>query len=487
MSKTIRFLLGDDVREVAVDDPACTVLEYLRGSERRCGTKEGCAEGDCGACTVVLGEADGAGGVRYRTVNSCIQFLPTLDGRHLLTVEDLADPADGSLHPVQAALAEGYGAQCGFCTPGFVMSLYAFHRSGRAATPDAISDHLAGNLCRCTGYRPIIEAAQRAAELPVPPRQTAREAAAADLLCAWSVTAESLAIETDAGAFYAPLTLAEAISLRVSHPQATLLAGGTDVGLWVTKQHRHLSPVLWLGRVKELQQIISGPDSLFIGAGVSFEDALPHVGALHPDLAELLRRIGSVQVRAAGTLGGNIANGSPIGDSMPALIALGAVLHLAGPEGERRMPLEEFYLAYRRTALGAAEIVTGVTIPRLTASRRFGAYKISKRFDQDISALCPAFCLTLEGETITAARIAFGGMAGTPARAPLTEAALTGKPFAAETFRSAMEKLAADYQPLSDMRASAAYRTVAARNCLWRFWLEQSGAEQVRLDPRGEV
>ncbi|MFD2264912.1 xanthine dehydrogenase small subunit [Lacibacterium aquatile] len=487
MGETIRFLLGSEVREVRVDDPNRTVLEFLREEERRRGTKEGCAEGDCGACSVVVGEADGRGGVRYKPVNACIQFLGSLDGKQLITVEDLADPVSGALHPVQQAMAEGGGAQCGFCTPGFVMALYSFHREGHEATPEAVSDQLAGNLCRCTGYRPILDAAAKAAPLPIPDHQKHYEQTAAEQLGAWAANAGDLEIKGADGSFLSPVSLTEALVLRRRFPQATLLAGGTDVGLWVTKQHRRLDPVIYLGRVPELLRIEESETSVTIGAAVTFQDALPVLAKIHPDLGELVRRIGSTQVRAAGTLGGNIANGSPIGDSMPALIALGATLHLAGPGGKRSMPLEDFYIAYRKTALGPDEILEAVTVPRLGEGQIFATYKISKRFDQDISAVCPAYCLTVSGETISQARIVHGGMAGTPARAPKAEAALVGKPFGAPGIQAAMAALGEDYQPMTDMRASADYRLTVARNCLWRFYLAQNCEAGTRLDPRKGV
>lgn len=487
MGDTIRFLLGSEVREVRVGDPNRTVLDYLRIEERRRGTKEGCAEGDCGACSVVVGEADGKGGVRYKPLNACIQFLGTLDGKQLITVEDLADPQTGALHPVQQAIAEGGGAQCGFCTPGFVMALYSFHREGHPATPEAVSDQLAGNLCRCTGYRPIVDAAAVAANQPIPAHQVALEKEAADLLGAWVATQGDLEVIGSDGSFFAPTSLTQALILRRRFPQATLLAGGTDVGLWVTKQHKRLDPVIWLGKVPELLRIEEDENAVTIGAAVTFQDALPVLAKIHPDLGELIRRIGSTQVRAAGTIGGNIANGSPIGDSMPALIALGATLHLAAPSGKRSIPLEEFFIAYRKTALAVDEIVEAITVPRLADGQLFATYKISKRFDQDISAICPAYCLTVEGGVVTEARITHGGMAGTPARAHKAEAALIGKPFGAASVQAAMAALAEDYQPLSDMRASADYRMVAARNCLWRFYLAQDAAAVVWIDPRKGV
>ncbi len=482
VSSRPRFLLGLEPRTLDLADPTRTVLEYLRLDERRRGTKEGCAEGDCGACTVALGECGADGVVRYRAVNACIQFAATLDGKQLVTVEDLAEGE--RLHPVQQALVDAHGSQCGFCTPGFVMSMYVGHETDKAAgaLPDrqAINDRLAGNLCRCTGYRPIVDAALAAASEPAPAQADRLRAAAAAALPALA-RADTLAIEADGRRYFAPATLDQAADLLAQWPEATLLAGGTDVGLWVTKLHKRLDTVIYLGDVVELNGIVERPGHWWIGAGATYNEALAAFAGLHPDLAELVRRIGSLQIRNAGTLGGNIGNASPIGDSMPALIALGAQLHLRRGAAGRVMPIEDYFLGYRRTALQPGELIVGVEIPKLAANQRFATYKVSKRFDQDISAVCPAYRLTLDDQGVIAeARIAHGGMAAIPARAPRTEAALTGRPWTAETVAAAMAALADDYAPIDDMRASAGYRLKVARNLLRRFHLATT-APQTRV------
>jgi len=476
---TIRFYRQGAVHEVR-DVPATrTVLQHLREDLRCTGTKEGCAEGDCGACTVVIGELNAHGALELKAVNACIQFLPTLDGRALFTVEDLR-AADGALHPVQQAMLDCHGSQCGFCTPGFVMSMWALYENQPAGAGlparDEINAALSGNLCRCTGYRPIVEAAQKMFDYP----RIALDRAAL------TRTLESIrrdetfeytgpdARGADFGtpAFYAPLTVDAFAELRARHPHARIVAGSTDVGLWVTKQFRELGDVLFIGNVAELKTIERDAQTLTIGAAASLEAAYAALAVDYPELAELWARFASLPIRNAGTLGGNVANGSPIGDSMPALLALDAQAVLRRESTIRTLPLDAFYTGYQKTALAAGEFVAAIRVPRPATHLRFRTYKVSKRYDQDISAVCGAFALHIENGVIAEARIAFGGMAATPQRAHHAEAALTGAAWDEATARRAMEALATDYQPLTDMRASSAYRLKVARNALWRFHLE---------------
>ena len=472
MSQPIRFHYRGAVHTVADASPTRTVLQHLREDLHCTGTKEGCAEGDCGACTVVIGELQDDT-LSLKAVNSCIQFLPTLDGRALFTVEDLRQ-ADDTLHPVQQAMVECHGSQCGFCTPGFVMSLWGLYLkredSGQQGAPcrKEIDDTLSGNLCRCTGYRPIIEAAQRMTELP--PVTMAREPVTAALRALRRDA--PLHYEFDGRRFDAPRTLAQLADLRAAWPEATLLAGSTDVGLWVTKQLRELKHIIYLGQVEDLQQVTEIDGFLDIGAGVTLEAAYAAICGHYPQLADMRQRFASLPIRNAGTLGGNVANGSPIGDSMPWLIALGAEVVLHSTNGPRVLSLDRFYLGYQKKDMQTGEVVAAVRVPLPRAGVQFRTYKLSKRFDQDISAVCAAFALTLDCERVADVRIAYGGMAATPARALATEAALRGQDWNEATLDVAIAAMEKDYAPLSDMRASASYRMRIAKNLLRRFWLE---------------
>jgi xanthine dehydrogenase small subunit len=467
MRDTLRFLLGDALIEIANCDPTLTVLDWLRLDRRLTGSKEGCAEGDCGACTVVVGRLDG-GRLRYEAINACIRFLPTLDGCQVLTVEHLKGP-DGSLHPVQQAMVDCHGSQCGFCTPGIVMSLFALWLNEDAPTVSRIEDALAGNLCRCTGYEPIIAAAQRmSAGGGDRPDRKAVAARLHDL-----ADEETLALSGPGGRFLAPATVAVLADLVAAHPQATLVAGATDVGLWVTKGMRRLDPVISLGRIAALQEIADRGDHLVFGAMATHAEVRPVLASLSPQLDELMRRFGGEQVRNAGTIGGNIANGSPIGDLPPALIALGATLVLRRGGEQRQIPLENFFLDYRKQDRREGEFVEAVIVPRPGPDALIHVSKISKRFDEDISAVCGAFLLRLDSAgRIAEARLAYGGMAGTPKRAGAAEAALTGRAWGEAAVNAAIAALASDFTPLSDMRASAGYRLTVAGNLLRRFLIE---------------
>jgi xanthine dehydrogenase small subunit len=445
------------------------VLQWLREDARCTGTKEGCAEGDCGACTVVIGELDAAGELQLKPVNACIQFLPTLDGKALFAVEDIA-PASGVLHPAQQGMVDCHGSQCGFCTPGFVMSLWAsyerHHDAGEVPSRQQLADELSGNLCRCTGYRPILDAGQ--AMFRAAPVRLDRAPVIAALQALQSAPPLHLA-----SGFHAPRTLAEFAALRAARPQARVLAGGTDIGLWVTKQFRDLGELLYIGEVAELKRVEVDDDHIVIGAAASLEEAWQALANEWPTLRDVWLRFASLPIRRAGTMGGNVANGSPIGDAAPALMALGAVVVLNRDGQLRRLALEDFYLGYMKNALRPGEFVQALEVPRRGArAQAVRVYKISKRFDSDISALCAGLAIDLQGANVAEVRIAYGGMAATVCRAARAEAALRGQPWTEATLKAGMAALAQDYTPLSDMRASADYRLQVARNLLRRFWLE---------------
>ena len=462
---TIRFILDGEVIEVAGIDPTRTVLQFLREDLRRKGTKEGCAEGDCGACTVVIAEA-GDEGITHRAVNACIQFLPTLDSKTLFTVESLA--GDGDLHPVQEALVRQHGSQCGFCTPGFVMSMFALYEQNANPSRQEIDDALAGNLCRCTGYRPIISAATEMHSLPrrtIPVDEEALRQIQRDAM---------LVVEHWGKRFFAPRSTDELAAVCAENPEATILAGGTDIGLWVTKQHRDLKTIIYTGNVSELCDIVVDEQGIDIGAAASLSDAMQVIVEHYPGLEELFRRFASPPIRNAGTLGGNIANGSPIGDSMAALMVIDTSLILRLGEVEREVLLSDFYHDYMVNDLQSGEFVSRIRIPLPDDGAIVRSHKWSKRFDQDISAVCTAYRLVTDGNAVTSFRMACGGLAATVRRASKTEAVVNGQPWSAETVEAACDALAEDFAPISDMRASADIRLLACQNLLRRFFAESA-------------
>jgi len=475
ISHAIRFILNDE--EIALTDvaPDETLLDYLRLTRRLRGSKEGCAEGDCGACTVLIGRVMGDE-IIYDSVTACIRFVGSLHGTHVVTVEHLA-AKDGALHPVQQAMVDYHGSQCGFCTPGIVMSLYGLWMRDPHPTQPAIEKALQGNLCRCTGYAPIIKAAKAISSYGAPEADPLRAERIA-LKGRIKALNDGSRVEID-GKIIIPASLDDFASIYEANPKATILAGSTDVGLWVTKFMRDISPAIFIGHLQELKRIAENDSELRYYAGVSYSEALPTLTTWFPELAELWDRIAGEQIRNMGTIGGNIANGSPIGDTPPALIALGAKLHLRRGEHRREIRLEDYFLAYGKQDRQPGEFVESVTIPHLPDGEKFAAYKISKRREEDISALCGAFRVFVnDAGSVGMVRIAFGGMAATPKRAKTVEAALIGKPWTMPTIDAAISAFAEDYQPLSDMRASAEYRLLAAQNLLRRFFLETTGQGQ---------
>lgn len=487
--RPLRFIRRGQTAALHDVPPDRTLLEVLREDLGCTGTKEGCGEGDCGACTVVLGE-ERDGKLHYSAVNSCIRLAHSVDGMALWTVEDLAEdplirpagpaaPEDKSitLHPAQEAMVQCHGSQCGFCTPGFVMSLFGMYQNhvchGQPITRELAQEELSGNLCRCTGYRPILDAAQQMAALPpvaVDEAQLLRQ------------LAQLQAPAGDGTAYLAPTTLPALLAARAAHPGAQVVAGCTDVGLWVTKMHKQYAQVLDVTRAAELLQLAEDEHQIRIGAAVSLTDAFAALVRQWPHLHSFATRFAGLPVRNSGTLGGNVANGSPIGDSMPLLIALRAQIVLASVRGERSLPLEDLYTGYRQNVMAPDELLVRIIVPRPGVTEALRAYKISKRFDDDISAVCLVVNLDIEAGLVRRASIGAGGVAATPARARQTEAALSGQPWSSQTVKQAADALQAEFSPISDMRASGAYRRTVLASLLQRFWLESQGQEAVSVE-----
>ncbi|CAN7598595.1 xanthine dehydrogenase small subunit [Acidovorax sp. LjRoot118] len=487
--RPLRFIRRGQPAALHDVPPDRTLLEVLREDLGCTGTKEGCGEGDCGACTVVLGE-ERHGKLHYSAVNSCIRLAHSVDGMALWTVEDLAEdplirpagPAPSAekaitLHPAQEAMVQCHGSQCGFCTPGFVMSLFGMYQNhvchGQPITRELAQEELSGNLCRCTGYRPILDAAQQMASLPpvaVDEAQVLRQ------------LAQLQAPAADGTAYLAPTTLPALLAARAAHPGAQVVAGCTDVGLWVTKMHKQYAQILDVTRAAELLHLGEDAQQITIGAAVSLTDAFAALTRQWPQLHSFATRFAGLPVRNSGTLGGNVANGSPIGDSMPLLIALRAQIVLASTRGERTLALEDLYTGYRQNVIAPDELLVRIVVPRPGVTEALRAYKISKRFDDDISAVCLVINLDIEAGVVRRASIGAGGVAATPARARQTEAALTGQPWSAETVQKAADALQAEFSPISDMRASGAYRRTVLASLLQRFWLESQGQDAVSVE-----
>ena len=476
--QAIHFVRRGEIVALSNVPPTRTLLEVLREDLHCTGTKEGCNEGDCGACTVVLGEAQGDH-IQYSAVNSCIRLAHSVNGLALWTVEDLA-AADGTLHPAQQALVQCHGSQCGFCTPGFAMSLFGLYqnqvRRGEPITRQVAQEALSGNLCRCTGYRPILDAAQQMTQRPLVPIDETSLLQKLQLL-----TQVDKGLEPDSS-YISPLNLAALLSARAAHPDAQLVAGCTDVGLWINKLHMNFKKVLNVSRVQELRCVEDTPEYIAIGAAVTLTEAFAALVKDRPQLHTFATRFAGLPVRNAGTLGGNVANGSPIGDSMPLLIALRTRVVLMSLRGSREMPLEQLYTGYRQNVMAPDEVLAWIKVPKPTPGERSRVYKISKRFEDDISAVCLAINLQLDGDTVVAASIGVGGVAATPVRAAQTEAALVGQAWSQATVRQAMEVLRGEFSPISDMRASAAYRVQVLGNLLQRYWLESQGVPQINLE-----
>jgi xanthine dehydrogenase small subunit len=466
----IQFLVNQELRNEHALDPNMTVLQYLREHLGKSGTKEGCASGDCGACTVVVGELEEDGqSLRYRSLNSCLTFVSSLHGKQLISVEGLKH--QGELHSVQKAMADCHGSQCGFCTPGFVMSLFALQKNSNGADTQQAQEALAGNLCRCTGYRPILAAAEQSCATPCRDQFDAQQA---QTIARLKAIAPSETGELNSGdkRCLVPLTVADLADLYSSHPEARLLAGGTDLALEVTQFHKTLPVMIYVGNVAELKRIDKTATHLEIGAATPLTDCYGALSDEYADFGALLHRFASLQIRNQGTLGGNIGNASPIGDSPPLLIALDAQVVLRQGQRQRVLPLEDYFIDYRITARQDSEFIEKIIVPRASNDWTFRAYKVSKRLDDDISAVCAAFNLSIENGVVSGVRIAFGGMAAIPKRARACEAALRGKPWNQATLERACQALGEDFSPLSDFRASKEYRLLTAQNLLRKYFIE---------------
>lgn len=475
----VRFLLNNTAHTLDKVDPNTSVLDYLREHLDRVGSKEGCASGDCGACTVVLGEL-AAEGIKYSAINACITPIGNLHGKQLITVEDLKGPE--GLHPVQKAMVDCHGSQCGFCTPGFVMSMFAYRKSNSQPQRESIIEALGGNLCRCTGYRPILDAAVQMYEPSLEDQFSTAEASTVESLLKITAIDEPVELSGHGRNYFAPSSSDEMATLLAQHPDATLVAGGTDLSLEITQFLKEFGTLIYTGRVQELLQIRSTEQSIELGAAVTYSDCKSLLCDEYPDLHELIDRLGSRQIRNQGTVGGNVGNASPIGDMPPVLIALNAELVLRSSAGRRTLPVEEYFISYKVTAQQPGEFIESIILPRAKPGYDFRAYKVSKRLEDDISAICGVFHINIDNGIIIDASIAFGGMAEIPKRAGQCEKALLNQPWNESTVKLAMNALADDYTPISDFRASAEYRTQVSKNLLQRLFLETSlVSEPVRV------
>lgn len=474
MQSAITFVLDGRLHRIDFRQPGLrpttTVLQFLRSLPTHKGVKEGCAEGDCGACTVVFGQVNQDGRIRYRSVDSCLVFLPMLHGKQLITVENVCSET-GALHPVQQAMVDHDGSQCGFCTPGFIMSMLALYKSQSHPSRHEIDDALTGNLCRCTGYRPIIAAAAEACAQKGQDHFSSNEAHVAALLK--SIPSGSVHIQTEDQHYHRPATLAEAVSLKHRYPEALIISGATDVALRVTKRHELLPAILDISGTEELREVSDAADSIHLGAGMVLSDVMGAIENTFPALHSMLSVFGSQQIRNLATIGGNLGTASPIGDTLPVLIAYGASVILESINGRREVAVADFITGYRKTVRRPDEIITRLRIPKPHNGIAVRSYKVSKRKDLDISTVSAGFRLELTSrQHVQSVVLAFGGMAESVKRASRAETALIGRPWVRETIEEVMPLLANEFSPISDARAGAGMRRIAASNLLLKFWTD---------------
>ena len=478
----IRFFLNSEWVTVTDADPSCTILSFLRTEMMQNSVKEGCAAGDCGACTLMVAEASEKG-LTFYTINSCIALLRHLHNRYLFTASSLGVPGLNELHPVQQAMVDFHGAQCGFCTPGVVMSLAALYQqtlqqggSLSALTDEDIHQALSGNLCRCTGYTPILRAAKALDSYPQQNLAAALEAT--EGVQEWQPSGAESILEQGGRRLFQPQSCSELHHLLAAYPDAWLWAGGTDLGLELTQRFKAPDTIIQLERIAELQGISEQEEDIVIGAMTSYTSLEHGLANPFPSIARLVHRIASRQIRNLGTLGGNIANASPIGDMPPVFLSLSTTLLLDGVDGPRELPLQDFFINYKQTALKQGEYIAAVKVKKLAADERLFCWKISKRSDDDISALMMAIWLKTDGTTINDIRIACGGMAAIPKRALHTENALRHQPLTLDSARNAASAISKDFKPMSDVRATAEYRLQVAGNLLQKLVIEYQASDK---------
>ena len=477
VSNTIQFIYNNQICSIENPDPNKTVLDYVRNDLKKNGTKEGCAEGGCGACTVVLGELKNSK-LLYKSINSCISFLPSINGKHLILVEDLMSKKN-ELHPIQEAMVKFHGSQCGFCTPGFIMSLFAMYKNFEKFDDEIIEETLSGNLCRCTGYRPIIDAAKSLNNKKDNDHFKKDQAKIISLLK--KINNNEVEIFHKNKKYFSPKSLNNLKKIIKKNPHSYFLSGGTDLSLEVTKLRGEIKSIISLNSVKELKFVKKNKNYIEVGAGVSLYNFQNIIKSYYLDFYNILKRYGSVQIRNVGTVSGNIATASPIGDTLPLLLSLDAVIKIQTKDTLKIIPLDQFFISYRKTKLKKGDFVYSVKIP-INKKNYFKAYKISKRFDDDISTVCASFNLLIKNNKIVKAKIAYGGMSEIPKRATSIEKILDNSIFSKELFLKAQNLIKDDFSPIDDMRASRNYRIEIAKNLLMKFFYEISKKKNIRIN-----
>tara|TARA_Y100000287_G_scaffold172144_1_gene159147 strand:+ start:321 stop:1757 length:1437 start_codon:yes stop_codon:yes gene_type:complete len=475
VSDTIQFLLNNKIHKIKNPDPNKTILNYIRDDLKKTGTKEGCAEGGCGACTIVLGELD-KGKINYKSINACISFLPILNGKQLILVEDLAH--SNRPHIVQEAMVKFHGSQCGFCTPGFTMSLFSMYKNYKSINNELVEEVLSGNLCRCTGYRPIIEAAKSLNNKKDYDQFRRNQNKTISLLR--KIKDVDIEINYRGRKYFAPKTIPILKKLLKKYPNAKILSGGTDLSLEVTKFRKEIKTIISLNSINKLNFIKKGKNLLEIGATTSLFKFQNLIKKYFMDFYDVLKRYGSLQIRNVGTIAGNIATASPIGDMLPLLLSLDAKIVIYGANKKKIYSLNQFFISYRKTKLKKGEFIYSIKIP-LNRENVFKAYKISKRFDDDISSVCGSFSFLIKKNRITKVAIAYGGMSEIPKRALTIEKNLINSEFSENTFSRAVDLMNKDFSPLDDMRASKNYRLTVAKNLLLKAFYEINDKKNIRI------